>query len=90
MTEKPLQLNVMLDVEENPIILPSEHGDRIEPEDLADVETVGILQNGTASGLPVVIVRIRMKSGKIVLAQTSLKLFQMANAAFLGRYGDVT
>ncbi len=42
------------------------------------------------SGLPSVSFLIKLDDGTHVFAETSLKLFQMAAAGFMGRYGDVT
>ncbi len=51
---------------------------------------IGALQGGMVGGRPSVAIRIDLPDGRIVVAETSLRLFQMANAALLGRFGDVT
>lgn len=51
---------------------------------------IGALEAGMTSGRPSVAIRIDLPDGRIVVAETSLRLFQMANAALLGRFGDVT
>lgn len=51
---------------------------------------IGALEAGMVSGAPSVAIRIDLPDGRIVVAETSLRLFQMANAALLGRFGDVT
>ena len=51
---------------------------------------IGALEGGMVGGRPSVAIRIDLPDGGIVVAETSLRLFQMANAALLGRFGDVT
>lgn len=51
---------------------------------------IGALERGTVGGRPSVAIRIDLPDGRIVVAETTLRLFQMANAALLGRFGDVT
>lgn len=51
---------------------------------------IGALEGGMVSGRPSVAIRIDLPDGRIVVAETSLRLFQVANAALLGRFGDVT
>lgn len=51
---------------------------------------IGALEGGMVGGRPSVAIRIDLPDGRIVVAETSLRLFQMANAALLGRFGDVT
>ncbi len=51
---------------------------------------IGALEGGMRGGAPSVAIRFDLPDGRIVVAETSLKLFQMANAALLGRFGDVT
>lgn len=55
---------------------------------------VATLKDGMKSGLPSVALLIKIDlgehAGEYVIAETSLKLFQAANAAFTGRFGDVT
>lgn len=51
---------------------------------------IAALSGGMSSGAPSVAIRIDLPDGRIVVAETSLRLFQMANAALLGRFGDVT
>lgn len=48
------------------------------------------LEGGMVDGRPSIAIRIDLPDGRIVVAETSLRLFQMANAALLGRFGDVT
>jgi len=51
---------------------------------------VACLTGGMTSGLPSVTFRIDLPDGKVVLAETSLRLFQIAAAAITARFGDVT
>lgn len=51
---------------------------------------IGALEGGMIDGRPSVAIRIDLPDGRIVVAETSLRLFQVANAALLGRFGDVT
>ena len=51
---------------------------------------IGALEGGMVGGRPSVAIRIDLPDGRIVVAETSLRLFQMANAALRGRFGDVT
>ena len=48
------------------------------------------LDGGMASGKPSVMIRLDLPDGRLVLAETSVALFQMAAAAMTGRYGDLT
>lgn len=50
---------------------------------------VSALPGGTTSGRPSVGMRIRLDDGTEVFAETSMRLFQMAAAAFHARYGIV-
>lgn len=50
----------------------------------------GMVGGSGGDGRPSVAIRIDLPDGRIVVAETSLRLFQMANAALLGRFGDVT
>jgi hypothetical protein len=84
-------LRLLIDVEKNPIIEKWEDNNkRLQPDALANFSGVGTLEGGTDSGQPAVIVRIDMPDGSIVLAQTTLRLFQMAARAFTAKYGDLT
>lgn len=51
---------------------------------------IAAVEGGMQSGAPSVAIRIDLPDGRIVVAETSLRLFQMAAAALLGRFGDVT
>lgn len=51
---------------------------------------IAAMIGGMSGGAPSVAIRIDLPDGRIVVAETSLRLFQMANAALLGRFGDVT
>lgn len=51
---------------------------------------IGALEGGMRGGAPSVAIRLDLPDGRIVVAETSLRLFQMANAALVGRFGDVT
>lgn len=58
------------------------------PENTAiQIVTLG---GGMASGKPSVMIRLDLPDGRLVLAETSVALFQMAAAAMTGRYGDLT
>lgn len=62
-------------------------------EHLSDNDTIklSLLDSGMKSGKPSVIMAFRLPiSGKLVLAETSLRLLQTAMAAINERYGDVT
>ena len=48
------------------------------------------LAGGMASGRPSVSIRINLPDGRVVWAQTSLRLLQVAVGAFTARYGDQT
>lgn len=50
---------------------------------------VSALPAGMVGGRPSVAFRIKLEDGTEVFAETSMRLFQMAAAAFLGRYGIV-
>lgn len=49
---------------------------------------LGVLNAGLESGKPSVGIAIPLPDGKVVLAQTSLKLFQQAAAIFTAKYGS--
>lgn len=51
---------------------------------------ISSLDQGITGGKPSVSIRLDLPDGKVVIAETSLALFQMANAALRGKYGDVT
>lgn len=55
----------------------------------ARIRAIGALPGGMSSGLPSVTVMIETTDGTIAMAETSLRLFQMANAALSAVYGDV-
>lgn len=50
--------------------------------------TVGGLPGGMESGNPSVAIRIDAPDGRVVVAETSLRLFLQAAAALRGRYGE--
>jgi hypothetical protein len=54
-------------------------------------ESMGIcaLDGGMASGKPSVCFRIDLPDGRVVLAETSARLFVMAAAAIVGKWPDV-
>lgn len=49
---------------------------------------IAVLPDGMASGKPSVAIRIDLPDGRVVVAEISLALWQMAAAAIRGRYGD--
>jgi len=53
----------------------------------ATLTSVGALPHGMTSGRTSVALRIELNDGSVVFAETSLRLFQQAAAAFTGRYG---
>ena len=56
-----------------------------------ELTDIGVLPGGMQSGLPSVSMLVRLGgTEEYVYVQVSLKTFQMAAAAFLGKYGDVT
>lgn len=57
----------------------------IRVEDFA----VTALEGGMSSGRPSVAFFIELPDGRVVMAETSMRLFQMAAAAFRAKYGDV-
>ena len=54
------------------------------------LDAITALPGGMASGLPSVAFVINLPDGRVMFAETSMRMFQMAAAAFKGRYGDVT
>lgn len=50
---------------------------------------VAALEGGMASGKPSVCFRIDLPDGRVVLAETSARLFVMAAAAIVGKWPDV-
>lgn len=53
-----------------------------------EIVAMGALPKGMSGGRTSVWMYVELEDGKLAFAQTSLALFQMANAAFLGRYGQ--
>lgn len=49
----------------------------------ATIERVGLLPNGTRSGRAVVMFQVRLPDGRVVLAETTLRLFRGVAAALL-------
>lgn len=82
-----IPMSLLMDVEQSPIIRPDES--RLYPEQLLAVKAMGVLTAGTEEGNPVVIVRIDLPTGEAILAQTTLRLLQLAAKAFSARYGEI-
>lgn len=55
--------------------------------DPAQIE-IAALRSGLHSGRPSVAIRIDLPDGRVVVAETSLRLFLQAAAALRGRYGE--
>lgn len=53
-----------------------------------EIVAMGALPKGMGSGRTSVWLYVELEDGKLVFAQTSLALLQVANAAFLARYGQ--
>ena len=51
--------------------------------------TIGALTGGMQSGAPSVAIAIRLPDGRVVLAETSMKLFFGAARAFRAKFGDL-
>lgn len=49
--------------------------------ELAAISRIGLLPNGTASGQPVVMIKMEMPDGSIAVGQTTWKLFRGAARA---------
>jgi len=82
-----IPMSLLMDVEQSPIIRPEEP--RLYPEQLLAVNAMGVLTAGTEEGNPVFIVRIDLPTGEAILAQTTLRLLQLAVKAFSARYGEI-
>lgn len=52
------------------------------------IVAVAALPNGTTEGNPTITFRIELPTGDVVLAETTLRLFGQAAAAFRGAYGE--
>lgn len=50
---------------------------------------VALLDDGMQSGRPSVTIRLDLPDGKVVLAETSLRLFVLAGRAFAAKYPDL-
>jgi hypothetical protein len=48
---------------------------------------LGVLPGGMTSGMPSISMAIPLEDGRVVLAETSYRLFMMAAEAFATRYG---
>lgn len=81
-----ITLRVSMDVEKDPIHYEGEKDGH--PDELGEVSAIGVLQHGTEEGRPSVTVRIDFADGSYVLGQTTLRMLNMAIAAFRGRYGE--
>ena len=80
-----IPLNISLDIESHPINKEGEPW--AFPGKLLDVTAVGALTKGTESGQPTITIRMDTPDGKIVLGQTTLRLFVNAARAFAAAYG---
>lgn len=56
-----------------------------KPFDTGVVKSAAYLHHGTVSGNPTVSLRIQCEDGRIVIAETTVKLFLAAAAAFKGK-----
>lgn len=62
----------------------------VDPQKVIELETplkIGGLSGGMTSGKPSVSFGFTLPDGKVVFAQTSMKLFHVAAKAFATRYG---
>lgn len=55
----------------------------VNPDRTAMVERIGLLPNATGSGRACVELVLRLPDGRLVLAETTLRLFRTASAALL-------
>lgn len=64
----------------------------VPPADIqmGEINAIGCLPNGMSSGKTSVGISGTLKDGTPVYMELSLKMFQMAAAAFHGRFGDET
>ena len=53
-----------------------------------ELVAIATLPKGTSEGNPTVTIRVELPNGITVLAETTLRLFGQAAAAFRGRYGE--
>jgi len=83
-----IPLRILMDVEDTPIVNEGEVA--LQPQALAILRSIGVLTEGTKEGNPVVILRVQMPEGNFVLAETTLRLLQVAMRAFTVRYGDLS
>ena len=51
---------------------------------------IAALEGGMTSGAPSIVIRVDLPDGRVVMAETSLRLFQGANNVLRARYGDVS
>lgn len=63
--------------------------DRIIEADYDELIRVATLDKGMKSGAPSVMIAIKMPDGKWVMGQVSVRVFQQAAAAMVGKYGYV-
>jgi hypothetical protein len=49
---------------------------------------VSALDAGMESGMPSIMLRVESDDGRVILAETSLRLLSIAVRAFVSRYGD--
>lgn len=52
--------------------------------------SISCLPKGMTSGAPSVAIRIDLPDGRIIVAETSMRMFQIAAVAMRARYGDQT
>ncbi|KKL91887.1 hypothetical protein LCGC14_1166620 [marine sediment metagenome] len=55
---------------------------------LAGDFTIAALERGMESGRPSLVLRIDLPDGRVVMQETSVRLFLAAAAAIRGRFGD--
>lgn len=86
--ENTTELKILIDVQNK----MRDVWPRTTPGDvkIGHLEAIGVLPNGMSSGRPSVALFVTSSSGEKVMAETSLQNLQMAMAAFISKYGDVT
>ncbi len=55
-----------------------------------EITVIGALPKGMSGGRTSIFLSVELEDGRVAFAETSLALFQVAAAAFHGRYGDET
>lgn len=81
-----LPLDVILEIQDGELGKYLRPGQEV-PAEMAEIEAVGCLPRGMASGLPAFVAVIALPNGDRILAQTSWRNMGLASVALIARWG---